>query len=223
MMEERAFESEVLAYFRAAFHDYCERAHHDARLELRGSVIQAQLVTVRVLRHVAPQIRRQATTFARRLAGAERVELRFPVLPQLPAPGYRLDVAPRLPGAGPAADPDPALVLRLSYGTAARWDFPLPSGPYWVPLGRDLPHQRGFVIPEATRAVPRGGLLEVRHLLGETELCRSELRPEYTVEVDGHLLAPGYLIAVTGLGTIVYSRTGADSATRLHYQVERKV
>ena len=212
--QQRAFESEVLAYFRSSFHDYCERVHRDPGLDLRGTVIQAQLITVHALRHVAAEIRRQANTFGRRLVQAERVDLRFPVQPQLPAPGYLLEI------------PGPGCVLRLFYGAAANWEFPLTSGPAWVPLGRSLPAQRGsrgFVIPETMLAVPRGVLLEVRHLLGATEICRSEQRPEYTVEVDGFRLEPGYLVTVGDLGTIVYSRAGADSATRLRYRVDRKV
>ena len=159
--QQRAFESEVLAYFRSSFHDYCERVHRDPGLDLRGTVIQAQLITVHALRHVAAEIRRQANTFGRRLVQAERVDLRFPVQPQLPAPGYLLEI------------PGPGCVLRLFYGAAANWEFPLTSGPNWVPLGRSLPAQRGsrgFVIPETMLAVPRGVLLEVRHLLGEDGL-----------------------------------------------------
>jgi len=219
--QQRAFESEVLAYFRSSFHDYCEQAHRDPGLDLRGAVIQAQLITVHPLRHVAAEIRRQATTFGRRLVRAERVDVRFPVQPQLAAPGYRLEI-----GHPAQHEPEPGTVLRLSYGGATNWEFPLISGPNWVPLGRSLPAQRGsrgFVIPETMLAVPRGVLLEVRHLLGATEICRSEQRPEYTVEVDGFRLEPGYLVTVGDLGSIVYSRAGAASATRLRYRVDRKV
>jgi hypothetical protein len=73
------------------------------------------------------------------------------------------------------------------------------------------------------QAVPRGVLLEVRHQLGDTEVCRSEQRPEYIVEVDGLRLEPGYLVTAGETGSIVFSRADSAVSTRLTYRVDRRV
>ncbi|AGZ41550.1 hypothetical protein [Actinoplanes friuliensis] len=228
--DQRAFESEVLAYFRSAFHEYCERAHRTPGLDLRGTVIEAQLVTASALQLVTVEIRRQADIFAGRLVRARAVDVRFPVQPRLGAPGYRLEVTPPIPGSEQTRPPqqrrpDSGRTLRLSYGSSLRWDFPLVSGPDWVPLGRSIPAQRGsgYLIPETVQAVPRGVLLEVRHQLGDTEVCRSEQRPEYIVEVDGLRLEPGYLVTAGETGSIVFSRADSAVSTRLTYRVDRRV
>lgn len=132
-------------------------------------------------------------------------------------------------GLGPAATPTVprqhgapprigAAELTLRYGDWV-WRYTLPDADMWVPLGRGLrlDDRRAVVrLPDHMAAVPRGALLLIRYSGGETQLCRSEERREYLIDVDGRRLSPGTPQRIRPGGRISYTRGGPATGLEYH-------
>lgn len=63
-------------------------------------------------------------------------------------------------------------------------------------------------LPDRLATVPRGALLLIRHRGGETQLCRSEERREFLLDVDGRRLSPGTAHRIRPAGRISFTRGG---------------